>query len=210
MRNALFAGVLFFLLALGGLYLFFWQMPAAVSPQADNHSVVLAPEAEEILRRNIDLIGEALGRDFAIVEALKQEGILHATLTQEEIVVLDNQWRGASDEDSLIKGLLENEVSDRLLLFQREHPEYSEIFVTDAVGLNVGQTNRTSDYYQADEVWWLMSFAEGKGYAHHGPIEFDESSQSIGVALYVPLSESGVVRGVIKAVVNLRAIERSL
>src|SRR3989344_5588176 len=118
MRRLFLAGALLLLLAGGSFYLFFWEMPAKVSPSADNHSVTLAPEAEEVLEKNIDSVRESLGTDLVIIEALKREGLLHNALALTQIEALDRRWRGASDEDPLIKGLLESEVSGRLLSFQ--------------------------------------------------------------------------------------------
>ena len=89
---------------------------------------------------------------------------------------------------------------------------FPEIFVVDTYGLNVGQTNKTTDFYQADEDWWVRSYNEGVGLAFHGPIEFDESAQKVAIALYVPIIDPATSRaiGVVKAIVGIAFIKSEL
>ena len=106
---------------------------------------------------------------------------------------------------------MENETAQILTVFQENNPEFPEIFVTDKVGLNVGQTNKTSDYYQADEDWWVKAYNNGTGKTYYGEIEYDESSKSESIALYNPVFNSQrEVVGVFKAVLSLSALQREL
>ena len=79
-------------------------------------------------------------------------------------------------------------------------------------GLNAGQTNKTTDYYQADEDWWIGAYNSGKGKASHGTIEFDESAQTEAISLYIPVMDgiNNKAIGVIKAVVSITAIKMDL
>ena len=61
------------------------------------------------------------------------------------------------------------------------------MFVTDKYGALVASTNRTSDYYQADEDWWQAAYNNGEGAIYFGQPEFDESSQSFGIIMAVPI-----------------------
>ena len=53
--------------------------------------------------------------------------------------------------NEFIKGILTNEASQILLEFQDIYDSYPEIFISDSKGRIVGLTNKTGDYYQADE-----------------------------------------------------------
>ena len=76
----------------------------------------------------------------------------------QQIELLDQQWRAAdkanNDNDPLVSGVLDSVVASELSEFKETFPENAEVFVTDQYGALVTSTNRTSDYYQADEGWW--------------------------------------------------------
>jgi len=50
-------------------------------------------------------------------------------------------------------------------------------------------TNKTSDYWQGDEVKWQESFKGGAGAVHIGEIEFNGSAQDYLVQISVPVVE---------------------
>lgn len=190
----------------------FNEIPAEpASKTRESSNAGFSPEVEMVLERKINLIRELL-KDPVIIESVRQANAAHATTTLQEIEALDARWRNAPDDDPFIQTLLTNALARRLFEFQEANPGFSEIFVTDARGLNVGQTNKTTDYYQADEDWWVDSFNKGAGRTFHGAIEFDESAQAEAVALYVPVSEPETNQsvGVTKAILNISAITLEL
>jgi len=66
-------------------------------------------------------------------------------------------------------------------------------------------TNKTSDYYQADEQWWQKSYNEGKGRSFHSKVEYDKSAGFWGIALYVPIYDrQQEMIGIIKAFLEIR------
>ena len=72
-------------------------------------------------------------------------------------------------------------------------------------------TNKSSDFLQADEAWWVETFKRGRQGGRTGPIEYDESTGSEAISVYVPLVDAeDAVIGVIKAVCDLNAIKREL
>lgn len=170
-----------------------------------------SPSVELFLEERQVLVKDFLEQDL-VLDAINVSNIANENLSEEEILDLDQQWRAGSDDYPLIQETLNNEISNNLLDFQRQHPEFSEIFVTDQFGLNVAQTNRTTDYYQADEDWWTGAYANGAGESSHGPIEFDESSQSQSIALYIPIQDPKTkkVVGVSKAVLDILNLKLSL
>lgn len=173
--------------------------------------ILLAPEVEAVLDRKIALIRE-LVEDPVIVNEVKKANQQHKDISLQEILKLDTRWRSTEGIDEFIEPFLTNEIAHKLIEFQERHPGFSEIFVVDMYGLNAGQTNKTTDYYQADEDWWIGAYNSGKGKASHGAIEFDESAQTEAISLYIPVMDriNNKAIGVIKAVVSITAIKMDL
>lgn len=173
--------------------------------------ILLAPEVEAVLDRKIALIRE-LVEDPVIVNEVKKANQQHKDISLQEILKLDTRWRSTEGIDEFIEPFLTNEIAHKLIEFQERHPGFSEIFVVDMYGLNAGQTNKTTDYYQADEDWWIGAYNSGKGKASHGTIEFDESAQTEAISLYIPVMDriNNKAIGVIKAVVSITAIKMDL
>lgn len=85
----------------------------------------------------------------------------HAKIAQDEIIALDKQWRAErkAEDKPLISATLSNPLSVYLLRMQaRANGLYTEIFIMDDKGLNVGQSSITSDYWQGDEAKYKKTF----------------------------------------------------
>jgi hypothetical protein len=154
--------------------------------------------------------------DPDVLQAVRAANREHASIGQDDISKLDKQWVQAKPNDeftnTFIAGFMTNSCANYLKQFQKDNPEYKEIFVTDAVGLNVCQTNKTSDYYQADEDWWQKAYADAKGHAYSGTIEYDESAKSESISVYVPVidPDSQQTVGVSKAVIEISSLKEEL
>ena len=123
---------------------------------------------------------------------------------------LDSTWRSADDGNSLIQGVLENEVANELREFREFFPNHVELFITDKYGANIAATNRTTDYYQADEDWWMSTYDAGRGRIYIGQPEFDESSQSYSLIIAIPLFYEGNVVGVLRSTLDVAALLENL
>lgn len=197
------------LLIIGG---FIWWSQVPQSDTAAQKAVeitALAPEVEAVLSQKTSLLVDLM-KDPGIIAAVRSSNEKNASLTQADITRLDQEWQDATDASPFITNLLTNATSQRLIAFQNLYPEFKEVFVADARGLNVGQTDKTSDYYQADESWWVDSYNKGRGKSLHGAIEFDESSQTEAISIYVPVMDGARAIGVVKGVLNLSAISAEL
>ena len=89
-----------------------------------------------------------------VVEAIKQQNARTQSLSEQEIVSLDKKWRAEVDASAkpLIDSVLKNKLSSFLNKKKQEaEGMITEVFVMDAKGLNVGQSDVTSDYWQGDE-----------------------------------------------------------
>ncbi|MBX4215978.1 cache domain-containing protein [Candidatus Parcubacteria bacterium] len=209
MKTFIVTFVVLVVLALGAsAYFYLNKGDTAAAPNA--HEVALAPEVEKVLVGKTELL-KSVVVDPVIVAEVMASNEKNKQLSSADITELDNEWQASKEITPFIRQFLENKTALALLAFKRVHPEFKEIFVADAYGLNVGQTDKTSDYYQADEAWWQNSFAGGAGKVLHGKIEFDQSAQSEAISLYVPImNTAGKAIGVMKGVVDLAAIKKEL
>ena len=117
--------------------------------------------------------------DPMVIEAILQQNADNRNLAQSDIDALDQKWRAQrkSDDKSMIDGILANQVSDHLRKAQSDSKGlFPEIFIMDNKGLNVGQSDETSDYWQGDEDKWQKSYLLGSGSVFVDGMEFDESA----------------------------------
>ncbi len=116
----------------------------------------------------------------AVIDAVKAQNAAHATLTQADIDRLDKQWRAETKagDKPLIGKTMGNPLSAYLTKVKADGKGlYTEIFVMDDKGLNVGQSDVTSDYWQGDEAKWQKTFSVGPAAIFIDKIEKDESTQ---------------------------------
>ena len=96
---------------------------------------------------------------------------------QAEIDALDEQWvhEREVEDKPLISATLSAPLSIYLLRIQaRNLGLYTEIFVMDAKGLNVGQSSITGDYWQGDEAKYQKTFPTGAGAMFIDEPEWDD------------------------------------
>jgi hypothetical protein len=116
-----------------------------------------------------------------LVAAIVAQNTTSAGYDQAKLDELDKQWRAEVDAASkpLIDATLANEASVYLAKVQEESGgKFTEIFATDAKGLNVAQSTVTSDYWQGDEDKFTKSFGAGADAIFLGEVEQDESTQT--------------------------------
>ncbi|OWV71039.1 hypothetical protein ATY77_15870 [Rhizobium sp. R634] len=148
--------------------------------------------------------------DPAIVDALKAQDATNANLSAADIDALDKKWRAEVDgsDHSMIDGVLGNALSKFLQDKKAASSgKITEIFVMDAKGLNVGQSDVTSDYWQGDEAKFQKSFGAGKDAVFIDEIEKDESTQTLQSQASVTISDDkGTPIGAITIGVNVDAL----
>ena len=149
--------------------------------------------------------------DPVVINAVKKQNEAHAALKQDEIIVLDKKWRsetGATDQP-MIKAVLANELS-KFLVAEKEKSAglFTEVFVMDNKGLNAGQSDITSDYWQGDEAKWQKTFLVGASAVHLGDVEKDESTQTFQSQLSLPVVDpaDNTVIGAITLGVNVEML----
>lgn len=137
-----------------------------------------------------------------LISALRAQNDKHANLALTEIDALDQKWRAETSAQSrpLIDSVLSNELSKLLTEMKATtNGLATEIFVMDNKGLNVGQSDVTSDYWQGDEAKWQKTYQVGPDAIFIDEIEQDESTQTFQSQLSLSIADpqTGEVIGAI-------------
>jgi hypothetical protein len=146
--------------------------------------------------------------DPVVLDALKAQDAKNAGLQQADIDALDKTWRAEVEAAAkpMIDAALGSPVSKYLAdLREKSNGVVTEIFVTDAKGLNVGQSDPTSDYWQGDEAKWQKTFAVGPGAVFVDKIEQDESTQQLQTQVSMTISDpaTGAAIGAVTVGINV-------
>lgn len=180
-------------------------------------TIVMAPAAqaagghEDAIRK----LAESQISDWVanptIVAAIKAQNDKHAGLTQSDIDGLDKKWRAETSAGSkpMINEMLGRPASKKLVAYKNSGEGlFTEIFVMDNKGLNVAQSDVTSDYWQGDEAKWKKTFLAGPGTMFIDDVEFDESTQTYQAQLSMAIADpdSGGVIGAITIGVNVELL----
>lgn len=141
-----------------------------------------------------------------VIDAVKAQNEAHASVTQDQIDEMDAKW--AADDKALVDPVLTNALSKYLEdVVAKGEGMYSEIFVVDNKGLNVGQSSKTSDYWQGDEAKFTETYPKGADAFHLGEVEFDESSQTYQVQLSVTVSDGTTPIGAVTIGLNADTVQ---
>lgn len=147
-----------------------------------------------------------LGKDPAIIEEVKKQNRENVTLN--EIKALDSEWRKTEGVNRFILGKMSNDCALALYNIENVYRFIVETFAMDNQGANVGQTGKTSDYWQGDESKFTESFKNGRGAIHYGDVEYDDSVDEIVVQISVPVMEGRTAIGAITFGISLDRWER--
>ena len=119
--------------------------------------------------------------DPAVIEAVRAQNEAHAGLSDGDIESLDQQWRTEAKAGS--GPLIDKVLAASLSKFLADKKSsiggvITEMFVMDNRGLNVGQSDVTSDYMQGDEAKWQKTYPMGPDAVFVDEVEFDDSTES--------------------------------
>jgi hypothetical protein len=174
---------------------------APVSAMAEEAHV--AP-VKEFISQNV----EGWLTDPVVISAINEQNAKTSGLDQAAIDALDKDWRAQATASD--KPLVDEVLGRALSKFLMEKKDGSqgmitEMFVMDAKGLNVGQSDVTSDYWQGDEAKWQKTYAVGPGEVFVDEVEEDESTQALQSQASVTISDpaTGKAIGAITVGINL-------
>ena len=193
-------GRMLFTVAAGAV---FCVMQAAPSLGGDAHVEPVTAYVETNIRAWIE--------DPVIIEALKRQNALHDHLTQRAIEGLDAAWR--AEFSSNVHPLIDTVVGNPLSNFLKDKQVASggvitEIFVIDAKGLSVGESEISSDYWQGDEPKWQKTYHARTSALFVDEAEKDESTQTLQSQASLTISDpqTGQPIGAITIGINLDAL----
>lgn len=175
-------------------------------------SVGLAPafgQSERVPKSMIRFAETELAR-FAskqeIVNAIQRQNARGRTI--DEIKAIDTAWTAYDGINRFMMDMISNDCALELWNFQIDHSYVLEIFAMDNQGANVGQTNKTSDYWQGDEAKFTESYNNGAGAVYYDEPEYDESVDELIIQISVPVMTGGRAVGAITFGISLDGWER--
>lgn len=131
-----------------------------------------------------------------------------------EIANIEKQWPRLGQEDEQLKKILENPLADLFKAFNSVQDAFGEIFATDVTGQLVAATNKTTDYWQADEEWWSQTYAWGYGQLYLSEVNFDESAGIYSTDVCIPVkalrNDKEELVGIIKGVLSISQVFESV
>lgn len=160
----------------------------SAGPAAAFDAASAKAKAEQILRAEV----AALQASPAVVAAINAANAAQTGYSDAALASLDKAWR---EETKTGRGPLINPIRDNpASAVLRDHQQKSgglmaEAFIFGAKGLNVAQTSVTSDYLQADEPKYQLTFLKGPGAIHIEEPKFDESANTYVITASATLSD---------------------
>ncbi|WP_421781997.1 hypothetical protein [Kiloniella litopenaei] len=131
----------------------------------------------------------------AVVEiSINAQNKKYATISQSEVDALDKQWRAERDKEDqpLIATTLSSPLSNYLTQIQAGSGGlFTEIFIMDAKGLNVGQSAITSDFWQGDEAKFSKTYPNGSDAIFVDDPEFHEATKTWRTQVNLTVSDAG-------------------
>lgn len=160
---------------------------------------------------------QAYAKEISQKDFLKQENQKFDLIKDKDTYINEKEFEYISSKNSntsFISNLINNDLSKEIkekFQYPRFYIEnygyeiFPEVIVTNKYGVNIAQTGKTSDYYQADEKWWRIAKEKGE---YISDVCFDESTGKYSLEFAISLvNSSGNFLGVIKAVYNFKEIE---
>ncbi|NJM83102.1 MAG: hypothetical protein HC844_11960 [Tabrizicola sp.] len=178
--------------------------------------MLAAPGQESVYRPQLAAYAEQelskWGKNPELVAAIKAQNERHAGLSLDDIDVLDKEWRAEAKGEAtgdLISSTLALPESIWLRDQQAATAGFvTEVFVMDNKGLNVAQSDQTSDYWQGDEDKWLETYASGGKSIHISEVEYDDSTGTYQSQASLPIFDpaSGELIGAITFGINIQSL----
>lgn len=169
------------------------------------HMQDCAPEALTLNRQERSVLQNVVAEKVRPVLAalpltswLDQADRAQRSLTAEQIQSLDSMWlqEVASEQWNLIARVQMAPGSPPLRKAQAASAGlFTEVFLVSQKGLNVAQSQPTSDYYQADETFFSDAVAHPEQ-LYIGPISYDVSAHHFQVKVAWAVRDASGVRGV--------------
>jgi hypothetical protein len=142
-----------------------------------------------------------------VVGAVQEQNAANAGLTPDQIEALDRQWRAERKANGgpLTNAKMFNPTSQFLKGFKTAaNGPLVEIFIMDNKGLNVAQTDPTSDYMQGDEDKWQKTFGAGPWMTFVDKPEEEDGKKTVQVS--TTLVDNDVAIGAMTVSIDLKLL----
>ena len=176
--------------------------PVAASAESPPTSIIDA--------KVISQIREVLARPVVTI-SVQAQNRYYGQLSAEDIDKLDKQWRAEreSDDQPLIGAVMSSPLSTYLTLVQAQSQGlYSEVFVMDRNGLNVGQGAVTSDFWQGDEAKFQKYFQVGPDAVFIDEPEFNDDFKTWLAQVNLTIVHNGDKIGAATFEINVTELAR--
>lgn len=173
-------------------------------------SLAQAVDAPPAMRAFVESDIMSWAHSTQVIDAIATQNSQTAGTSEAQIVEWDNAWRaqvGKSDQP-LISEVMSRDLSKFLAdQVAASGGRITEIFVMDALGLNVAASDVTSDYWQGDEAKFQKTYGVGPDTIFVDAVEFDESSQTYQGQISISLKDpaTGEVIGAMTVGLNAEA-----
>ena len=117
---------------------------------------------------------------------------------------LDAQWADLPDGDADVRAVLENPISEQLRFMRQSDSRISGVLITNRHGDVVAADQRTVDFFQGNEDWFLQTRNEGQGRIVIPPVYFDPSLGTHVMALCLPILDDREFLGVVKVKMDIQ------
>jgi hypothetical protein len=181
--------------------------PAAAPTSPPISADIITPDVIKDMR-------ERIVQPVTIMSILAANKV-HTGIDQAAIDKMDAAWKteAKSDDQPFIAEILSSPLSNYLLYIQASSAGlFTEIFVMDKFGLNVGQSSVTSDYWQGDEDKYQKTFAVGPDAVFVDEPEFDDKTKTwrtqVDFTVVDPETKQSI--GAVTVEFNLTELQRRL
>ena len=166
---------------------------------------LLGMAESQALVREVSLTSDVQKLLLVLVEPPIQSAISDPVkLSQRELDDRDRKWPTLPEDSPWMKEVLGNRAAQCLRQMQVVDGRIRQLMITDRFGQLVASTNRTEDFFQADEEWWQQAYAGGKGRIFIPQIGYNtEASKAWTIDLCVPIKSGDSVIGVAKAEIDV-------
>ena len=187
----------------------------AAAPEMVAAAPAPAPISDDIIKAEfVESLRQRLQQPVTIL-SVTSSNKQHEGVQQAEIDKLDEAWKSEakSDDQPLIAEILSSPLSSYLLYTQAKSAGlFTEIFIMDKFGLNVGQSSVTSDYWQGDEDKFQKTFQVGPEAVFIDEPEYDDGTKTwrvqVNLTIVDPSSKAAI--GAATAEINLTELQRRL
>ena len=158
------------------LLLFILALCVTCLTKNHTHAQEFPPSKRLINNEVIQSIKEFVDTDIVRL-SIENQNKKYDGMSESEIIDLDNKWRKETEstDQPIISATLSSPLSSYLTRVQaRSIGLYTEMFAMDANGLNVGQSNISSDYWQGDEAKFQKTYPVGHDAVFIDDPEYDD------------------------------------